>query len=502
PGGRPGSAMSTQRRGLAVRLSDVAARLQGEDMLVQSVDSDVVVSGISDDSRSVGPGVLFCAWQGTTRDSHQFVATAAHKGAAAAIVERVLGDVQIPQLLVRDGRRAAAVAASVLYGSPENRLTITGVTGTNGKTTTAWIMHHLLAARYSAALIGTLGIFLPDGKPLLAESLTTPGPVELARVLAALVEQRVTAIAMEVSSHALDQGRVQALRFDAAVFTNLTRDHLDYHGTVEAYRGVKRSFAGLLRPTGTAVINADDAAWSGLENDAPNALRFSTNQADADIHAEDIEINADGTRFVLVARGERAPVALPLVGDYNVQNALGAAGACIALGYTVAEVADLLATTPQVPGRLEKIHADGYTVLRDYAHTPDALENVLTTLRPVTQGRLIVLFGAGGDRDKGKRPEMGAIAQRLADVAIVTSDNPRSENPDAIIDEITAGMRVGEFVRSVNRKEAIGMALEMARPGDVVLLAGKGHETYQVIGTQKIDFDERAIVAELLGVRT
>jgi UDP-N-acetylmuramoyl-L-alanyl-D-glutamate--2,6-diaminopimelate ligase len=321
-------------------------------------------------------------------------------------------------------------------------------------------------------------------------------------VLATLVEQRVTAIAMEVSSHALDQGRVQALRFDAAVFTNLTRDHLDYHGTVENYRAVKRTFVKLLRPTGTAVINADDPAWTDLHSEAPNALRFSTNGARAEIRAEAIEITADGTRFVLVVHDERAPVDLPLVGDYNVQNALGAAGACIALGYSVVDVAALLASTPQVPGRLEKIYADAYTVLRDYAHTPDALENVLTTLRPVTQGRLIVLFGAGGDRDKGKRPEMGAIAQRHADVAIVTSDNPRTENPEAIIDEITAGMRVGEYVRVVNRKEAIGIALDMARPGDVVLLAGKGHETYQIIGTQKMNFDERAIVGELLGVRS
>jgi UDP-N-acetylmuramoyl-L-alanyl-D-glutamate--2,6-diaminopimelate ligase len=470
-----------------------------EDLLLQGSDTDATITGITDDSRNVQPGTLFCAWQGTASDSHDFVAGAAQKGAVAAIVERLITDAGIPQLVVTDGRRAAAVAASVVFGSPESRLTITGVTGTNGKTTTAWITRHLLSARYSAALIGTLGIFLPDGSPLVTESLTTPGPVELARVLSSLVDRGVTAIAMEVSSHALDQGRVQALRFDAAVFTNLTRDHLDYHGTLGAYLDAKRSFTALIRTDGAAIINADDPAWSGLAQHVPRALRFSLRDAAADLRAENLDISSEGTRFDLIYGQGRAQVRLPLIGDYNVQNALGAAGTCLALGYTLDEVAAELESVPQVPGRLEKIHTDGYTVLRDYAHTPDALERVLVTLRPVTSGRLIVLFGAGGDRDRGKRPEMGEVAQRLADVAIVTSDNPRTENPESIIDEITAGMRVGEYVRAVNRKEAIAIALEMARPRDVVVLAGKGHETYQVIGTQKLDFDERAIVSDLLG---
>lgn len=483
---------------MSVHFTEVRARLDRAKLLVHASDADVSITGITDDSRKVAAGTMFCAWRGTARDSHDFVAGAADKGAVAAIVERLVADAAIPQLVVKDGRRAAAIAASLVYGSPETRLTIAGVTGTNGKTTTAWIMRHLLSARYSVALIGTLGIFMPDGT-LLSESLTTPGPVELARVLSTLVDRGVTAISMEVSSHALDQGRVQAVGFDAAVFTNLTRDHLDYHGTVEAYLGAKRSFTTLLRAGGTAVINADDAAWDGLGESAPRAIHFALDDAGAELRALDSVVTAEGTRFVLSYNGGRAAVELPLIGDYNVQNALGAAGACLALGYSLNDVAALLATVPQVPGRLEKIHTDDYTVLRDYAHTPDALENMLATLKPVTRGRLIVLFGAGGDRDRGKRPEMGAVAQRYADVAIVTSDNPRSENPDLIIDEIAAGMRAGEFVRIANRKEAIAAALDMARPGDVVVLAGKGHETYQIIGSQKHDFDERAIVAELLG---
>lgn len=483
---------------MSITLRTISERLEREHLLSHGSNADIAIAGITDDSRAVAPGTIFCAWKGTARDSHDFVTGAAQRGAVAAIVERAIAEAAIPQLVVKDGRRAAALAASLVYGSPENRLTVAGVTGTNGKTTTAWILRHLLAARYSVALIGTLGIFLPDGK-LLAESLTTPGPVDLARVLSTLVDRGVTAISMEVSSHALDQGRVQALRFDAAIFTNLTRDHLDYHGTVEAYLAAKRSLASLVRAGGAVVVNADDPAWDGVDRDAPRAIRFSLRERAAELRAQDIVVSAEGTRFDLVRGAERVTVELPLIGDYNVQNALGAAGAALAIGYDLQTIASLLASVPQVPGRLEKIHAGDYTVLRDYAHTPDALENILQTLRPVTEGRLIVLFGAGGDRDRGKRPEMGAVAQRLADVAVVTSDNPRSENPDQIIDEIVAGMRVGEHVRVVNRREAIAIALEMARPGDVVVLAGKGHETYQIIGSQKLEFDERAIVADLVG---
>ncbi|HEY0305252.1 MAG TPA: UDP-N-acetylmuramoyl-L-alanyl-D-glutamate--2,6-diaminopimelate ligase [Longimicrobiales bacterium] len=479
-------------------LRAIIDELQQRGLLVTAASDAADINGITDDSRAVRQGDLYCAWRGTTRDSHDFLAGAVQNGANAVLVERAVDGVAVPQVIVKDGRRAAAIAANVVFGKPAERLVVTGVTGTNGKTTTAWIMRHLLSARYSAALIGTLGIFLPDGNPLQAESLTTPGPVELARVLSQLVQRGVTAISMEVSSHALDQGRVHALRFDAAVFTNLTRDHLDYHGTLEAYLEAKKSFVELLRARGTAIINADDPAWQGLEQRAKRSLRFGIARDDADVGAEDVDFRADGTRFVLTHGGARAHVDLPLLGDYNVQNALGAAAACLSLGYSLDDVAGLLSSVPQVPGRLEKIHTDNFTVLRDYAHTPDALERVLHTLRDVVTGRIIAVFGAGGDRDKGKRPEMGEIAQRLADVAIVTSDNPRTESPEAIIDDIVTGMKAGEYARIVNRREAIAEALRSARRGDVVLLAGKGHETYQIVGSQKLDFDERAIVAELM----
>ena len=472
---------------------------RAENLLIHAPDRDAAITGVSDDSRAVKKGDLYCAWKGTTTDSHAFIPQAVQSGAVALLVERPIEDIAIPQLVVKDGRRAAAIAANTIHGNPANRLVVIGVTGTNGKTTTAWIARHLLSGRHSPALLGTLGILLPDGKPFQAESLTTPGPVELARVLSQLVQKGANAISMEVSSHALDQGRVHALRFDAAVFTNLTRDHLDYHGTLEAYLEAKKSLVQHIRDKGAAIINADDEAWSGLEQRAKRAIRFGITRDDADVRAEDIDYGPDGTRFVLVWNNQRAQIELPLLGDYNVQNALGAAAAVLSLGYTLEEVANLLNTVPQVPGRLEKIYTSKFTVLRDYAHTPDALERVLTTLRGIVKGKIIVVFGAGGDRDKGKRPLMGEIAQRLADVVFVTSDNPRSENPEAIIDDIVAGMRAGEFARIVNRGEAIAEALRSAHAGDVVLLAGKGHETYQIIGSEKVEFDERAIVANLMG---
>jgi UDP-N-acetylmuramoyl-L-alanyl-D-glutamate--2,6-diaminopimelate ligase len=331
------------------------------------------------------------------------------------------------------------------------------------------------------------------------ETLTTPGPVDLAALFRALVNRGMGGVAMEVSSHALDQGRVTAARFGAAVFTNLTRDHLDYHGTVERYRAAKFSFVKLLRPDGIAIINADDPAWSGIAELAPNSLTFSTQkERDADLTALNITLHEQGSSFELQTRGRRVSIELPLLGDFNIQNALGAAGAALGLGLSLEEISRALANVPQVPGRLERIAARPCPVLRDYAHTPDALQRVLITLRPLVAGRIIVVFGAGGDRDQGKRPLMGEVAQRHADLAIVTSDNPRTEDPDAIIDQIAAGMEPGRYVRVTDRRSAIRQALESARAGDLILLAGKGHETYQILGTTKHDFDERRLVAELL----
>ena len=483
-----------------VELRHIAEHLQRAGLLVDPPRLNPRVQGVTDDSRAIEQGDLFCAWKGTTSDSHDFVPAAERAGAAAAVVERTISDCALPQIVVRDGRRGAAAAASCVYGEPANKLVLAGVTGTNGKTTTAWLVRHLLSADRRAALIGTLGLWEDTSGPVAGtEALTTPGPVDLAALFRSLLERGVGAVSMEVSSHALDQGRVHAARYDVAIFTNLTRDHLDYHGTLENYLAAKRSFVRLLRENGAAVVNAEDPAWHGLVEEAPRGLTFSANSTiDADVRALDIRLHDQGCDFELVIGGEKAWVRLPLLGDFNVQNALGAAGAAFALGQTVPQIAEALSHVPQVPGRLEKIATRPCPVLRDYAHTPDALERVLDTLRPLVRGRLIVVFGAGGDRDQGKRPLMGEVAQRLSDVAIVTSDNPRTENPETIIDQIAAGMRAGAFERITDRKAAIASALQRSAAGDLVLLAGKGHENYQILGTTKHDFDERVIVRELL----
>jgi UDP-N-acetylmuramoyl-L-alanyl-D-glutamate--2,6-diaminopimelate ligase len=485
-------------RAPAVPLTRVVARLEREHLLVRAPAAEVELFGIADDSRRARVGDLFCAWAGTAVDSHGYVPEAVAAGAVAVLVERPV-DVDVPQVVVRDGRRAAGLAAAELFGDPARELTLVGVTGTNGKTTTVWLLRYLLGDTRRAASIGTLGVLLPEGPLGEGEALTTPGPVELARTLRQLRERDVEAVAVEVSSHALDQGRVEALRFDVVVFTNLTRDHLDYHGTPEAYRDAKLRLADLLKSNGTAVYNADDSAWTGVPDRAGRAIGFSaTGSRGADVRAESIQLRADGARFELATADGSAAVALPLLGEFNVANALGAGAACLGLGDGLDRVARRLSSAPQVPGRLERIADRPCPVLRDYSHTPDALERALLALRPLVEGRLIVVFGAGGDRDRGKRPLMGRVAVERADVVIVTSDNPRTEDPDAIIDEIEAGMGDAPRERVTDRRQAIARALALGRPGDLILLAGKGHETYQVVGTQKRDFDERNVVAELL----
>lgn len=483
-----------------VPLREVADRLESAGLLEDRPVADPAITGITDDSRSVRAGDLFCAWQGVAVDAHRFVGDAERSGAAAALVEYEVPGVSLPQVRTRDGRRAASIAASVVFGDPQQSLRIVGVTGTNGKTTSVWLLRHLLGAQFNAASLGTLGVHLPDGSRVVgSESLTTPGPVGMMRTLRDLVDRGANAVAMEVSSHALEQGRVHALDFDVAVFTNLTRDHLDYHGTEEAYLAAKLLLVDRLRESGTAVVNATVPAWTEVRSHAARVLTYAID-AEADLQASHIIVNDHGTRFVCSFRGDVVPVDLPLLGWFNVENALGALAACTALGLDLRESVRRLAEVPQVPGRLERIATQPCTVLRDYAHTPDALERVLKALRPLTPGRLIVVFGAGGDRDRGKRPLMGRVAADNADVTIVTSDNPRTEDPDAIIDGIVAGIS-GPYERISDRRTAIARSLDLAGPRDVIVLAGKGHETYQVLGERKVAFDERDIVAGLLNGR-
>ncbi|MBW3570660.1 MAG: UDP-N-acetylmuramoyl-L-alanyl-D-glutamate--2,6-diaminopimelate ligase [Gemmatimonadetes bacterium] len=488
-------------------LGAIEARLAREELLAgegRLSDGHAAreVWDVTADSRQVRVGALFCAWKGTENDSHRFLPQVFEAGAAGTVVEQCVEGIPTPQLCVTDGRLGAAYAAAEFFGDPWERMTLVGVTGTNGKTTTAAMLRHLLSLDGPAGYVGTLGAVGADGEVIPGtEGLTTPGPVDAARWLRHFLDEGVGRVAMEVSSHALDQARMAAARFDAAVFTNLTRDHLDYHGTLEAYRDAKLRLLPLLKPTGAAVLNADDPAWRDVASPIGRTVRFGVEHAgEADVAAEGVHAGAGGMEFTLRTPDGAAPVALPIFGGFNVSNAVAAAAVLWSLGWPVDRIAGALGTLPQVPGRLERIAGPPQcaTVLRDYAHTPDALRRALEAVRPLVSGRLIVVFGAGGDRDPGKRPEMGRVAAEHADLAIVTSDNPRTEDPERILDGIESGMGRAPRLRISDRREAIRTALTEGRTGDLVLLAGKGHETYQIVGTEKRPFDERAIVREIL----
>jgi UDP-N-acetylmuramoyl-L-alanyl-D-glutamate--2,6-diaminopimelate ligase len=484
-----------------VRLSEITSALERAGLLVTTTGTlPDIITAITDDSRAVGADSLFVAVRGSERDGHDFLSAAAGAGAGAVIVEDP-SRTTLPSVVVRDGRRAAAVAAAAFYREPATTMRFIGVTGTNGKTTTVGMLRHLLDQRAGrSASIGTLGTLIGsagEAAPAAGGSLTTPGPIELQRTLRALADAGVRTVAMEVSSHSLHQRRTEGVHFAAAVFTNLTRDHLDYHGTMEAYFAAKASLVAQLAAGGAAVVNADDRAWDALPR-APRRVTFGSGVNGADVRAEDVRYDAGGSSWRLVTPAASAMVHLPLIGDFNVANALAAAAAAFAIGMDVTTIAERLAAQPQVPGRLEII-GDRPMVLRDYAHTPDALERAITALRPFTRGSLIVMFGAGGDRDRGKRALMGEVAARLADRVIITSDNPRTEDPESILSEIATALTPGRYERIEDRRAAIERAIEIADPArDVVLLAGKGHEDYQVRGTTKYPFDEKQIVGEIL----
>ena len=480
----------------AFPLRDVTQALARAGLLVRA-DATLPerAAGIADDSRAVTPGGLFIAVRGVVGDGHDYLSQAEAQGAAAAIVEQE-GRTALPTIVVREGRRAAAVAAAAAFAEPARLLRLAAVTGTNGKTTTVGLLRHLLDDRPGpSGSIGTLGVLVGDGVPLDGGAgLTTPGPVELQRVLRAFVDAHVERVAMEVSSHSLDQHRVEGLAFETAIFTNFTRDHLDYHGTMEAYFAAKARLVEQILPNGAAIVNADDAAWQALPP-APRTITFGLSMSAA-VRASGVRYFARGSEWMLEMAGERHIVHLPLIGDFNISNALGAAAAAWQMGLAPSTIAERLECAPQVPGRLELLHEQP-TVLRDYSHTPDSLERALDAVRPFATRRLIVVVGCGGDRDRGKRPIMGEIAGRLADLTILTSDNPRTENPERILDEIEAGIGNAPHERVENRRAAIARALTLADPDDVILLAGKGHETYQIRGTTKYPFDEKVIVNEL-----
>lgn len=483
---------------MTISLDAIAEAIQAKGLLVDRRGRlPKTVTFVTDDSRRVQAGALFVAVRGADRDGHAFLG-AAEKGEAAVAIVEDPASTKLPALVVKSSREAAAIAGAVAAGWPARDLQLAGVTGTNGKTTTVNILRHLLdEPKAHSASIGTLGVLIgSEGKPHPGGSgLTTPGPIELQDLFRQLRESGVARVAMEVSSHALHQHRIDGLEFDVAVFTNFTRDHLDYHGSMQSYYDAKARLLDYLRPHGAAVVNLDEQAWNALPGER-RRVTFSERVTTAEVHATNIRFTPRGSTWSLSLGGERHDVSLPLIGDFNVPNALGAAAAAWALGLSGARIAEGLSAAPQVPGRLELI-SEAPAVLRDYAHTPDALDRALDAVRPFTKGRLICVFGCGGDRDKGKRPEMGAIAARKADLAIVTSDNPRTEDPEKILDDIESGMGGAKHERIEDRRAAIARAMDVAADGDVILLAGKGHEDYQVRGTTKLPFDERRIVEEL-----
>lgn len=445
-------------------------------------------AALETDSRRVRPGTLFVALRGQHDDGHAFVPAAVAGGAAAVVVEREL-PVCVPQIVVADTRRAVSRLADAFFAFPSRALRIVGVTGTNGKTTTVGLIASIFAAAGSpCGTLGTLGVdFAGRHRPL---GNTTPLALELHAELAALRDAGAQSVAMEVSSHALALGRVDDVRFAAAAFTNLTRDHLDFHGTPEAYAAAKYR---LFELAPRAALNIDDPTGAAFARDVPQALTYALD-APAGVRAEAVVLEPAVSRF----RVDGTAFALPLRGRFNVYNALAALAVARLVGIDDAVSARGLAAARAVPGRMERIAAFGIETIVDYAHTPDALEHVLRAARESARGRLIVVFGCGGDRDPGKRPQMGAIATRLADWAIVTSDNPRSEDPLAIARAV-AGTSGAEIV--LDRRTAIRAAIAAASPGDTVVVAGKGHETYQIVGARTLPFDDRDEVRAALAVR-
>ena len=489
--------------------------------------SSVEVRSVADDSRAVGPGAVFVARPGPTSDGRAFVADAVRRGAVAIVhagADPCAGDPEassVVRIAVPDGTdltRLAGALADRLAGSPSRHLRLVGITGTNGKTTMAFLVQQFLrAAGDRCGLIGTVTV--DDGCRAAPANLTTPGAIELAGILGRMVANGCSACAMEVSSHALDQGRADALRFSVGVFSNLTGDHLDYHGTMERYAAAKARLFAMLPPDGTAVVNADDP-WHGtmVAGCLARVLRCSVRAGGAGAAGPGAgEAAADCVAVVhesrlgwqdATLRGPWGSVRtrLPLVGRHNAMNALQAAAAASAAGVPSGAICGALSACSAPPGRLEPVTApdDPFAVLVDYAHTDDALLNVLTALRPLVGpgGRLVTVFGCGGDRDRTKRPRMMRVACEGSDRVVVTSDNPRTEDPEAIIDEVLAGRPTGcgtAVLRQPDRARAITTAVSEARPGDIVLIAGKGHEDYQLVGTEKRPFDDRMVAREALG---
>lgn len=474
--------------------------LNGLDILETNAGLDSDIREVRYDSRLVESGDLFIAVTGAETDGHKYIPMAREKGAACVLCERAPED-GAPFVRVADSRRALAVVGGNRFDHPAREMTMIGITGTSGKTTSTYLIKSILEQKAGAkvGLIGTIQNMIGDR--VLHTERTTPESFELQKLFAQMADAGCTHCVMEVSSHALVLHRADEISFETGIFTNLTEDHLDFHKTMDAYCEAK---AMLFTRCRHGVVNTDDAyAQKIMAHATCSLLRYAEKDSEAELRAEDIELAADHVAFTAKTAHEQAQVRLAIPGGFTVYNALAVIGAGLTLGIPLSKIADALKTASGVKGRVEVVPTPGkpYTVLIDYSHTPDSLENVLKTVRGFCKGRVIAVFGCGGDRDPFKRPIMGRIGAELADLCVVTSDNPRTEDPMAIIDAIVSGMQESKnpYVVIENRVEAIGWAMAHAQKDDVIVLCGKGHETYQEIGHEKRHLDEREVVADFLG---
>ena len=475
-------------------LQDIPGTMQTKGSL------DTEIGALSINSRErVKNGLFFCI-EGAKFDAHQFASQALANGCTALIVSHFVDEIAVPQVLVENVRSAMAYIAGAFFGHPARQLRLIGVSGTKGKTTTSYLVKAILEqAGIHMGLIGTTGNMI--GQEHIKSNLTTPDPIDLHRCFRQMVDAGVQAVSMEVSAHAIDMHRLDGLTFEAACYTNFSQDHLDYFQTMENYFQTKKSFF-LHGQVINAALNADEETTPRILDELKIPYLTFGISANADLFARDIEISENGVNFSIQLRGvEEMDVHMQMTGMFNVYNALAAASLAMIVGIDREAIREGLRSVHAVPGRIEMLDTGTpYKVILDYSHSPDALENILSTVRMFTKKRVIVLFGCGGDRDHGKRPIMGEIGGRMADFSILTSDNPRTENPDVILEAIEDGMKLtkGKYTIIENRREAIRYALKMGREGDVIILAGKGHETYQDVMGLKRPFDEKVVVNELL----
>lgn len=511
---------------LSSLLTALPAELRPVELVRREASADPAIRGIGYDSRRVAPGDLFVALRGSVSDGHDYVERAVALGAAALLVEEappqdVLGDAVA--IVVSDSRRAMAPLAMRFFGEPSSELALVGITGTNGKTSTTYLVESILAAaRLRTGLIGTVEIrYASERIPAVN---TTPESLDLQRTLRAMCTENVESVVMEVSSHGLELGRVSGCRFRVAAFTNLTQDHLDFHGDMQAYLASKALlFRKRMVPGGQAVVNVDDPSSAEIiraaEESRADIVRCTRVDApDADVRLVDAEVRIEGTRARVVMPNGSVDLEVPLIGDFNLENVVVACGIACALGIAPEHIARGVASCPQVPGRMEIVRGerdDDPIIVVDYAHTPDAVDKLLRAVRPLCGGRLITVFGCGGDRDRAKRPLMAEAVAHTTDLAIATSDNPRTEDPEQILADVEAGLkgldrvapeeigaRTGQYAVMVDRRSAIRRAVELAGPEDTVVIAGKGHEDYQIVGREKLPFDDRDEARRALDLRS